>query len=95
MGCLFLLILPYFLLVSDLFEMTISGYSPDFIPVEHLWQWLREDVTYHTCHNSEAELIERVSAFEQAINAFPPVLADRLWVKIHLKTEGEKLRVST
>ena len=44
---------------------------------------------------SEAELIERVSAFEQAINAFPPVLADRLWVKIHLKTEGEKLRVST
>jgi transposase len=35
----------------------LSGYSPDFMPVEHLWQWLREDVTYHTCHNSEAELI--------------------------------------
>ena len=73
----------------------LSGYSPDFMPVEHLWQWLREDVTYHTCHNSEAELIERVSAFEQAINAFPLVLADRLWVKTHLKTEEEKLRVST
>jgi transposase len=73
----------------------LSGYSPDFMPVEHLWQWLREDVTYHICHNSEAELIERVSAFEQAINAFPLVLADRLWVKTHLKTEEEKLRVST
>jgi len=34
----------------------LSAYSPDFMPVEHLWQWLREDVTYHTCHNSEAEL---------------------------------------
>ncbi|MFM7907116.1 MAG: transposase [Microcystis sp.] len=22
----------------------LSGYSPDFMPVEHLWQWLREDV---------------------------------------------------
>ena len=73
----------------------LSGYSPDFMPVEHLWQWLREDVTYHICYNSEAELIERVSAFEQAINAFPLVLADRLWVKTHLKTEEEKLRVST
>ncbi len=24
-------------------------YSPDFMPVEHLWQWLREEVTYHAC----------------------------------------------
>ena len=79
----------------DISLQRLSAYSPDFMPVEHLWQWLREDVTYHTCHNSEAELIERVSVFEQAINAFPLVLADRLWVKTHLKTEEEKLRVST
>jgi transposase len=72
----------------------LSGYSPDFMPVEHLWQWLREDVTYHTCHNSEAELIERVAAFEQEINSFPLVLADRLWVKTHLNSNEEKLRVS-
>ena len=24
----------------------LPGYSPDFMPVEHLWQWLREDLTY-------------------------------------------------
>jgi transposase len=72
----------------------LSGYSPDFMPVEHLWQWLREEVTYHTCHNSEAELIERVAAFEQEINSFPLVLADRLWVKTHLNSNEEKLRVS-
>ena len=25
----------------------LPGYSPDFMPVEALWRWLREDVTYH------------------------------------------------
>jgi hypothetical protein len=24
----------------------LPGYSPDFMPVEALWRWLREDVTY-------------------------------------------------
>jgi len=65
------------------------------MPVEHLWQWLREDVTYHTCHNSQAELIKRVAAFEQTINGSPLVLSDRLWVTTHLKPEEEKLRFST
>ena len=26
----------------------LPAYSPDFMPVEHLWQWLREDVTKHS-----------------------------------------------
>ena len=26
--------------------LPLSAYSPDFMPVEHLWQWIREDVTY-------------------------------------------------
>lgn len=80
--------------VLDISLQRLSTYSPDFMPVEHLWQWLREDVTYHTCHNSEAQLIARVSTFQQTINAFPLFLADRLWVKSHLKSEEEKLRVS-
>jgi transposase len=79
----------------DISLQRLSGYSPDFMPVEHLWQWLREDVTYHICHNSEAELIQRVSDFQQAINAFPLVLSDRLWVKTHLNSKEEKLRVSS
>ena len=28
----------------------LPGYSPDLMPVEALWRWLREDVTYHYCH---------------------------------------------
>lgn len=73
----------------------LPAYSPDFMPVEHLWQGLREDVTYHACYTSAAELKQRVEQFQQQINAHPFDLADRLWVKNHLDPQEEKLRVST
>ena len=79
-------------------DMTLAplpAYSPDFMPVEHLWQWLREDVTYHACYANKAQLRQRVEQFQQEINAQPLALADRLWVKNHLDPEEEKLRVST
>jgi transposase len=34
----------------DIELMPLPGYSPDLMPVEELWHWLREDVTYHHCH---------------------------------------------
>ena len=77
----------------DIFSL--PPYSPDFMPVEHLWQWLREDVTYHTCYEKETDLIEQVKQFKQRINSDPIEIADRLWVKTHLDPEEEKLRVST
>jgi len=73
----------------------LSAYSPDFMPVEHLWQWLREDVTYHTCYPSQVDLIQAVSLFQQHINLEPISLADRLWVKNHLDPDEEKLRFSS
>jgi transposase len=73
----------------------LPSYSPDFLPVEHLWQWLRQDITYHTCYERPSDLIEQVSAFQQQINASPNTVADRLWVTTHLKPDEEKLRVST
>ena len=73
----------------------LPAYSPDFMPVEHLWQWLREDLTYHICYEQEAELIAQFKQFEGRINADPLEIADRLWVTTHLKPEVEKLRVST
>jgi len=73
----------------------LPSYSPDFMPVEHLWQWLREDVTYHTCYHNQGELIEQVSQFVVDINLNPLALSDRLWVKNHLEPSEEKLRVST
>jgi len=39
--------------------MPLPGYSPDLMPVEALWRWLREEVTYHHCHASAEDLIRR------------------------------------
>ena len=60
--------------------MPLPGYSPDLMPVEALWRWLREDVTYHHCHASAEDLTRRVADFEVRLNRDPFVIADRLWV---------------
>jgi len=73
----------------------LPAYSPDLMPVEALWRWLREDVTYHHCHTSTEDLTRRVGAFEARLNRDPLVVADRLWVKDCLDPEEEKLRFST
>ena len=72
--------------------MPLPGYSPDLMPVKALWRWLREDVTYHHCHATADDLIQRVAAFEAQINQHPCVVADRLWVKHHLDPDQERLR---
>src|SRR5689334_24469785 len=74
--------------------MPLPGYSPDLMPVEELWHWLREDVTYHHCHASADDLTRRVGDFEARLNQEPFVIADRLWVKDQLDPEEEKLRFS-
>jgi len=78
----------------DIRLMPLPGYSPDLMPVEALWRWLREDVTYHHCHASAEDLTRRVAGFEARLNRDPLVIADRLWVKDHLDPEEEKLRFS-
>jgi transposase len=62
----------------------LPGSSPDFIPVEALWCWQREDVTDNYCHQSADELRSRVREVEQCINEDPIALANRLWVKDEL-----------
>ena len=74
--------------------MPLPGYSPDLMPVEALWHWLREDVTYHHCHASADDLTRRVGDFEARLNRDPFVIADRLWVKDRLDPDEEKLRFS-
>ena len=78
----------------DITLMPLPGYSPDLMPVEELWHWLREDVTYHHCHASADDLTRRVADFEVRLNRDPFVIADRLWVKDTLDPDEEKLRFS-
>src|SRR4030095_15663674 len=61
----------------DIALMPLPGYSPDLMPVEALWHWLREDVTYHHCHASADDLTRRVADFESRLNRDPFVIADR------------------
>jgi transposase len=34
----------------------LPAYSPDFNPIERLWQWLKEEYTHNHCWNSQAAL---------------------------------------
>jgi hypothetical protein len=70
------------------------GHSPDPMPVEALWHWLRADVTCHHCHATAEDLTRRVAAREASVHASPHAAADRLWVKDHLDPNEEKLRFS-
>jgi transposase len=78
----------------DITLMPLPGYSPDLMPVEALWRWLREDVTDHHCHASAEDLTRRVADFEARLNREPFVIADRRWVKDRLDPDKEKLRFS-
>ncbi|MGB3295651.1 MAG: transposase [Phormidesmis sp.] len=46
----------------------LPAYSPDFMPVEQLWHWLREDLTYHTCYDRPDDLIAQVELFQARLN---------------------------
>ena len=70
----------------------LPGYSPDLVPVEALWRWLREDVACHHCHPPADDLTRRVAAFQARVNQNPCTIAEHLWVKRHLDQSQEKLR---
>jgi len=74
--------------------LPLSAYSPDFMPVEHLWQWIREDVTYHTCYDKREELIAQLEQFQQEINATPMPSPTDFGSKLTWIPKRKKLRVS-
>jgi len=71
----------------------LPPYSPDFMPVEALWRWLREEVTYNHCHATAEELIAAVSAFADMANQDPDEIITRLALKKYLDSKQEKLRL--
>jgi transposase len=71
----------------------LPAYSPEFMPVEALWRWMREEVTYNHCHATAAALISAVSEFEAQANKQSAVLFSRLYVRTSLDADQEKLRI--
>jgi transposase len=78
----------------DIEVLPLPAYSPDVMPVEALWRWRREDVTYHRCHASLDDLEGRVAEFQSRVNQDPIALADQRALKLHLNPAVEKLRTS-
>ena len=71
----------------------LPPYSPDLMPVERLWHWLRQQLTALHCHRDEQELRDRVAGFEAQVNDDPRAVHCRLRPKTRLDPEEEKLRV--
>tara|TARA_R110002072_G_C7908092_1_gene530126 strand:- start:18 stop:1133 length:1116 start_codon:yes stop_codon:yes gene_type:complete len=65
----------------------LPPYSPDFMPVEALWRWLREEVTRNNCHETVDELVADVIEFGRNVNSDQLALITRLWPKLELREE--------
>lgn len=74
--------------------MPLPGYSPDLNPIEGLWKWMREEVTQHRSYSTMRELFLACKEFIDRINLEPDTLVKRLWPKLELDPEFEKLLVS-
>lgn len=72
----------------------LPGYSPDLNPIEGLWKWMREEVTYAYCQPSLDALHEACRMFLERINQAPLTLVERLWPRWELDPDEEKLRLS-
>jgi hypothetical protein len=59
--------------------------------VAALW---REALTYHPCHATAGDLIQRVATCAASANATPDTVADRLWVKKERDPTEKTLRLS-
>jgi transposase len=75
--------------------LPLPGYSPDLNPIEGLWKWMRAEVTQNHCYATMRELFDACQAFIQRINADALQVIQRLWPKLDLDPEFEKLLVST
>ena len=78
----------------DVTLVPLPGYSPDLNPIEGLWKWMREDVTYNHCYDSVRELFDACKHFIERINCDPRNVIKRLWPLMDLDPDYEKLLVS-
>ena len=74
--------------------MALPGYSPDLNPIEGLWKWMREEVTQHHSYETMRDLFMACKDFIDRINLDSDALVKRLWPKLELDPDFEKLLIS-
>lgn len=67
----------------------LPAYSPDYNADEHIWQWVREEVTANTCFGTAAKVREHVDAFFRGLSARAAEVRQRC--RTNLQSEAEAL----
>jgi len=67
----------------------LPEYSPDYNADEHIWQWVREEVTANTCFGTAAKVREHVDAFFRGLSARAAEVRQRC--RTNLQSEAEAL----
>ena len=64
------------------------------MPVERLWSWLCQELTYLHTHRDAQELLDRIALFVSRLLDSPTDVHRRLKPKLHLDPDEKKLRLS-
>ena len=72
----------------------VPGCSPDLNPIEGLWKWMREEVTQYHSYPTMRDLFQACKDFIDRVNLDSNALVKRLWPKLELDPEHEKLSIS-
>ena len=73
----------------------LPRYSSDLNPIEGLWKWIREEVTWSYGHKTLEGLRQCCEDFIKRIDENPRAVVHRLWPRFELDPEYEKLLNST
>jgi transposase len=66
----------------------LPAYSPDYNADEHMWQWVRAEVTANTCFGTAAKVREHVDAFFHDLGARAAEVRHRCRTKLQSETEA-------
>jgi transposase len=66
----------------------LPAYSPDFNPDEHVWGWVRAEVTANTCFGTTAKVREKVGAFFRGLADRTDEVTRRCQTILQTKADG-------
>jgi len=73
--------------------VALPGYSPDFNADEHIWDWVREEVTANTCLGTAANVRQKVDAFFAGLAARKDEVRQRC--RTELQAQADALVATT
>jgi transposase len=66
----------------------LPAYSPDFNPDEHIWGWVRQEVTANTCFGTTAQVRKHVDAFFAGLATRAEEVKQRCRTALQTRADG-------